>query len=538
MPMELAAVEQDRELLRQRWYREGYFRRETVAAALAAAAARSPNTSFRFCSEGGVRETSASELCRDGFRMAGALCGLGVQRGDVFAVALPTSYETAVAYIAALAAGAVLLPIVHTYGPAEFGFMLRQSAARWLVIPDRWRNVDFLERLARAESLPQLRGTLVIGERLPANGVSWKALVEHAPDAFVPVHGDPDAVCLLLYTSGTTSLPKGVKHTHNTLRSEWEIPFFDNDGVFLNPFPAGHIAGFNYLLRPIVCGVPMVLLDRWDPHLAAELIARYRVRQTGGTPYFLLTLAEAAKADGRDLSSLEFYGIGATSVTPDHVRLGDELLCPTGRTYGMTEHSTVTRSGHQMPFEKRAYTDGRIQPGTEVAILSATGEALAAGGEGEILIRGPELFVGYTDPELDREGFAPGGWFRTGDIGRIDAEGYLTITDRLKDIIIRGGENISSREVEDVVARHPAVAEVAAIAMPDRYFGEKVCVFVVARPGAALTLDEVAAHCTASGLARQKTPERLVLVDDLPHTAAGKLRKAELRRRLLEDAPQ
>jgi len=344
-------------------------------------------------------------------------------------------------------------------------------------------------------------------------------------------------MCLLLYTSGTTSEPKGVRHTHNTVRAEWGIPFLTTDGPYLSPFPAGHIAGFNFLLRPIICGIPMILLDHWYPALAARLIEELRVKESGGTPFFLQTLLEAARRDSRDLSSLEFFGIGATVVTPDMVRFVDENLCPAGRIYGLTEHSTVTRSDRTLTFEKRGHTDGKIQPGTEILIVDEEGCECPSGMDGEILIRGPETFVGYHNPELDDAAFAPGGWFRTGDIGRVDAEGYLSITDRKKDIIIRAGENISSREVEAVIALHPAVAETVVVAKADHQYGERTCAFTILRPGLGLDLAELRRHCEEAGLARFKIPEFLEIVSDLPRTAAGKIRKAELRAALRRTTP-
>ena len=526
------SIERDRAEQRERWYRAGYYKHRTLSQALDHAARARPDTAFHFHVGSQVDSTTTAEINRQGRRMAGALYAAGVRKSDVIAIQLPTRRETAVLYVAAIHAGATLLPIVHTYGPAELRFILRQSRARWFAMPDRWRNVDYLERYGQIGALPELKGVIVLGERVPERGISWNELERMATDDFTTPPQHADEVCVLLYTSGTTSAPKGVMHSHNTIRSEWEIPFFANDGPFLNPFPAGHIAGFNYLLRPMVCGVPMVLMDRWDAALAAALIERYAVRQSGGTPYFLLSLMQAAQQGGHALTSLEHYGLGATGVTPDHVMLTEQMGFHGGRSYGLTEHSTVTQFSTAMPLARRAHTDGKLQPGTEARIVDDAGDDLPAGAEGEILLRGPELFVGYTDPQLDEACFAPRGWFRTGDIGRLDSEGYLTITDRKKDIIIRGGENISSREVEEVLARHPAVVEVAVVAMPDGRYGEKVCAFVTLGSGCNLSYEEMVAHCAAAGFARHKTPERLIVAQDLPRTPSGKIKKAELRERL------
>jgi len=521
-----------RELNAEHWYRTGFYRTETLSQAMDRAVREHPHNQFHFHVGGVATTLTTAEIGRQGRRLAGALYTLGVRKGDVFAMQLPTRPETLVLYIAAIHAGATLLPIVHTYGPAELGFILRASRARWFAMPDRSGNIDFIERLAQAGELPDLERTIVLGETAPPRGVLFSDLVLCATADFPAPAQHADEVCVLLYTSGTTAAPKGVQHTHNTIRAEWDIPFFDNRGPYLNPFPAGHIAGFNYMLRPMVCGVPMVLLDRWDADLAAELVERHRVTQSGGTPFFLLSLIEAAERAGRDLSSLVHYGLGATGVSPEHVMLTEKYGFRGGRSYGLTEHSTVTKFEVDMPIERRAYTDGKLQPGSEVRIVDDNEHDLPRGAEGEILLRGPELFVGYTDPALNAASFTEDGWFRTGDIGTLDSDNYLTITDRKKDIIIRGGENISSREVEDIVGRHPAVLEVAAVAMPDPRYGEKVCVFTILRPGTSLTFEALTAHCATCGIAKHKIPEKLVIEADLPRTPSGKIKKATLRARL------
>jgi acyl-CoA synthetase (AMP-forming)/AMP-acid ligase II len=202
------------------------------------------------------------------------------------------------------------------------------------------------------------------------------------------------------------------------------------------------------------------------------------------------------------------------------------------RAYGSSEHPTISGGSASDALDKRTHTDGRLVADVEVRIVDDTLRDLPPGEEGEVLSRGPELFVGYRDPALDDGVFLPGGWFRTGDVGTLDSEGYLIITDRRKDIIIRGGENLSSKQIEDVLAEHEAVADVAVVAAPDPVYGERVCAFVVLRPEATLSLADVRAHFSTAGIARHKTPERLEIVDSLPRTAAGKTRKAELRQRL------
>jgi non-ribosomal peptide synthetase component E (peptide arylation enzyme) len=303
-------------------------------------------------------------------------------------------------------------------------------------------------------------------------------------------------------------------------------------GLYLSCLPAGHYSGFGFLVRPSIYGAPSVFMDQWDAAFAAEIVERHRVRHSGGTPIFLLTLLRVAEEHGIDLSSLESFGMGGASMTPSLIRSAEEKGFPAARVYGSTEHPTVTRFDPALPFEKRAFTDGPVDEGNEVRVVDEEGRDLPLGREGEIATRGPDLFAGYSDPQLDAESFLPGGWFKTGDVGRLDGEGFLTVTDRKQDIVIRGGENISSREVEEVLAQHPCVAEVAVTAMPDETYGEKVCAFVIPKPGRTLTLAEVVAHFQGSGLAKQKTPERLEIVEALPRTATGKVKKHELREQL------
>ena len=509
----------------------------SLSELLSRSAQARPTTRLHFHTEHGERSVLTSGLIQAGRQLARGLRAIGLGRGDAIAMQLPTCIETATLYLAALEIGAVLVPIVHIYGPAEVGFILRQSRARFLCVPQLWRGIDFLARVEDLGHLPDLERVIVIGERTPRGGITLQAIEALAATTpAVAAHpwpqAQPEDVCLLLYTSGTTASPKGVQHTHQTVGAEWLIPFIDGAGPYLTPFPAGHIAGFNFLLRPFVTGTDMVFMDRWEPALAAELIERHRVRLSGGTPFHLQGLLDAAQRDGRDLSSLAAYSMGGTGVTPEHVEAADRAGFSGSRSYGLTEHSTVTHGWIDMPFAQRSQTDGRVQPGSRVRIVDEQDRELPFGSEGEILVRGPELFIGYTDPALNEQAFTRDGWFRTGDIGRLDTAHCLTITDRKKDIVIRGGENISSQEVERVLATHPGVQDVAVVAQPDARYGEKVCAFVVLRAGVALDLAAVQAHFATAGVAKQKTPENLVLVHELPRTASGKVKKAELRLRL------
>ena len=364
------------------------------------------------------------------------------------------------------------------------------QAVDLLALPERWRGIDFLARVEALGHLPD-PGTRGRAGRTHAAGRHHAARDRRhwRPGAEQPARrpaAKPQDVCLLLYHLGhhrdtRRACSTRIKPSAPNGRSRSSTGPGRRRRGYLTPFPAGHIAGFNFLLRPFVTGTDMVFMDRWDAALAAELIERHRVRLSGGTPFHLQGLLDAAKREGCDLSSLASYSMGGTGVTPEHVAAADRAGFAGSRSYGLTEHSTVSVGWCDMPFEQRAQTDGRLQPGSEVRIVDALERDLPLGSDGEILVRGPELFIGYTDPALNAQAFTSDGWFRTGDIGRLDAANCLTLTDRKKDIVIRGGENISSQEVERVLGTHPAVQEVAVVAQPDPRYGEKVCAFVVLR---------------------------------------------------------
>jgi len=534
--LELAAIAADRERLRRGWEASGHYSGATLSQALALGARLHPEVESVFYAERVPRRTTNRELFARGLEVAAALYARGIRPGDVVAVQLPSWLETAALFQGIAHVGAVVLPIVGIYGPAEVEFALRQSRARAYFAPARWRRSDYVPRCDAFAGLPDLEQIVLLGEDVPARFTPWREFLRAAGPGFAPHAAGPHDVCLLMYTSGTSSAPKGVQHTHATLLCEWGRPTYANRGLYLANLPAGHYTGYGFLLRPTIQGAPMVFLDHWDAELAAEVVETHRVRCGGGTPIFLFTLLEAAERLGRDLSSLESFSMAGQGMTPAMVEQADRRGFPGARVYGSTEHPTVTAFDPGLPFERRAFSDGRVDVGNEVRIVDDAGRDLPPGAEGEIATRGPEMFVGYLDPELDRESFLPGGWLRSGDVGRLDAEGFLTVTDRKKDLIIRGGENLSSVEIEEVLLRHPAVAAAAAVAMPDPRYGEKVCAFVELAPGASLGLAELAAHFAAAGVARQKTPERLEITDALPRNASGKVKKFELRQRLRDEA--
>jgi acyl-CoA synthetase (AMP-forming)/AMP-acid ligase II len=500
------------------WREQGLHRGITLATLLAEGAARHGEAPITFFSRTRPAVWTLRELHAEGERVASALHGLGLAAGEALAVQLPNWPETAIAYYAAARLGLLLVPIVSIYGPAEVGHILRRSEAKAFVTAAAFR------RRTAAADLPRLGETaldhvIVVGE-LEACLTPFRLWDDLRPGAEPPAPpGDSTAPAVLLYTSGTTAEPKGVIHSHDTLIAELTrspTPPPDTPGtVSLQPFPAGHTAGLVALLGPAVHGYPTIVMDVWDPGDTARLIEAHAVTATAGTPIFLSSLLDA----GGDISTLRHATTGGAGVPPALVERADALGWSVCRCYGATEGPSVTASDAADPLERRACTDGRPIGGARIRIV-----------DGEVAVLSPESLVAYDDPRANADAFTEDGWFLTGDIGRLDDDGFLTITDRKKDIIIRGGENISSKEVEDVLVRHPAVLEAAVVAAPDDVYGERVCAFVVA--GGPLTLADIRTHFEHAGVARQKTPERLELVDDLPRTPAGKVKKPDLRRLL------
>jgi acyl-CoA synthetase (AMP-forming)/AMP-acid ligase II len=506
-----------------------------LAVRMEEAAGARPASRFLLTSEARPCTLTLADVVADGRCVAAGLRLQGVQPGDIVGVMLPSGREWLLMAVACAFAGAVMLPIVTIFGPSELGFILRQSRAKMLVTPDAWRGRDFGEIVAGSGPLPGLVHVVV------GSGVSeWQipfGTLEGVGDGLPTPGSADDALAMLIYTSGTTSAPKGVRHSHATLLAELDSQAMlrGADEVLMSPWPPGHIAGALALLRFLVHGVPVIAMEQWEPTLAARLVEQYRVTNSSGTPLHLGGIIEAAAAEGRDLSSLETYVVGAAPVPPALVERAIEAGISVVHCYGSTEHPTVTLGVPGDSLEKRLGTEGRVIRGSEIRIVDEGGRDVPQGTDGEIATRGPERFLGYLDPALDAAAFLPGGWYLTGDIGRLNEDGYLLVTDRKKDIVIRGGENISSREVEEVLLHHPAVVEAAVVGAPHERLGEIVMAWVVLMPGTHLSLQEVRAHFGGMGVARQKTPERLELVDLLPRNASGKILKQELRARARHD---
>lgn len=471
-------------------------------------------------------------------RIATGLLRLGIERGDVVAYQLPNWWQFTALHLACMRIGAVTNPLMPIFREHELEFMLGLSEAKLLVMPGIFRGHDHAA-MGRAllPKLPALHEMLVIG------GVGLESfdarLLGEAPDtaarhAFAARRPGADTVIQILYTSGTTGEPKGVMHTSNTMLSNL-APYtaalqLGADDVVLMASPMAHQTGFMYgLMMPICLGGKAVLLDVWNPGQAADLIAAEGVTFTMASTPFLSDLTDVAAERPDAFRTLRvFLSAGAPIPRVLVRRATDNLGAHIVSAWGMTENGAVTITRLGDAPAKTFETDGRALDGMECRIIDADMRPLPPGEEGLLQVRGSSNFVGYlkrpqwyaTDPD---------GWFDTGDFARIDRDGYIRITGRAKDIIIRGGENIPVVEIEGLIYRHPKVQEVAIVAMPDPRLGERACAFVVTRGDASLTLADLTAFLLEQKIARQYLPERLELVSQLPKTPSGKIQKFRLR---------
>ena len=454
--------------------------------------------------------------------IAGGLQESGVERGTVVSWQLPNGWFFVALHLACLRIGAISNPLMPIFRERELRFMLGLAESRVVVVPGVFRGFDHGAMVhGLASDLPTLR-RVVIGE----------AELHGHPSVPAPMRADE--VCQIMYTSGTTGEPKGVMHTSSTLLSHVH-PAVERLGltaadVILCSTPMSHQLGFLYgVMAPILLGATVVCQDVWNPAWAAKLIAQERVTFTIGATPFLADLA-GLEAPG-DVTSLRlFFSAGApiprTLVRTAAERLGAKVICG----YGMTENGAVTMARPDDPEERIFGTDGLPQTGMEARVVDVAGRPVQAGEEGQLQVRGPSNFVGY----LKRPKLYPidaDGWLDSGDLARMDAESYIRITGRSKDVIIRGGENIPVVEVEEQLYRHPSVAAVAIVAMPYPRLGERACAFVQLRPGTALDLATVTAYLGQIGMARPYHPERIEILEEMPRTMSGKIQKFVLRAR-------
>jgi acyl-CoA synthetase len=505
--------------LAKRYEAEGWWTGDTLGDLLARGLREAPGAPFRVHSAVRPWAGTLRDVELVARRLAAGLRERGVGPGDAVAFQLPNWMEAAAVFWASAFLGAIVVPIVHFYGRKEVGYILRAVRPRVFVTAERFGRLEYRPDLCAA--VPVVG---VVGEAVGKAAQSFDELLADAPMPGVAAT-DPAGPALIAFTSGTTRDPKGVIHSHQTLGFETRQlaeRYPPDRGRQLTAAPVGHFIGMlNAFLIPMLDGSPVNLADVWDPAQVLGLMRSDGLTVGGGAPYYLTSLLDHPEFTPGDLAHMKYAGLGGASVPAAVTTRLAGLGITVWRSYGSTEHPSITGCPYTAPEGKRLYTDGSALPGVEIRL----------GAGGEIFSRGPDLCLGYTDPALTARAFDEDGWYRTGDMGTLDQEGYLTITDRTADLIIRGGENISAVEVEEVLLAMPGIAEAAVVAAPDPRLGEHAAAFVRLTPGAlAPALGDVRAHFDQVGLARQKWPEELHVVDDLPRTATGKVQKYLLRR--------
>ncbi|EGK2940664.1 medium-chain fatty-acid--CoA ligase [Escherichia coli] len=480
--------------------------------------------------------------------LANWMLAKGIESGDRIAFQLPGWCEFTVIYLACLKIGAVSVPLLPSWREAELVWVLNKCQAKKFFAPTLFkqtRPVDLI--LPLQNQLPQLQQIVGVDKLAPAtSSLSLSQIIaDNTPlTTAITTHGDELAA--VLFTSGTEGLPKGVMLTHNNiLASERAYCARLNltwQDVFMMPAPLGHATGFLHgVTAPFLIGARSVLLDIFTPDACLALLEQQRCTCMLGATPFVYDLLNVLEKQPADLSALRFFLCGGTTIPKKVARECQQLGIKLLSVYGSTESSPHAVVNLDDPLSRFMHTDGYAAAGVEIKVVDDARKTLPPGCEGEEASRGPNVFMGYFDePELTARALDEEGWYYSGDLCRMDEAGYIKITGRKKDIIVRGGENISSREVEDILLQHPKIHDACVVAMPDERLGERSCAYVVLKaPHHSLSLEEVVAFFSRKRVAKYKYPEHIVVIEKLPRTASGKIQKFLLRkdimRRLTQD---
>ncbi len=510
-------------------YQRGLWTHSTLADSLQAAAEMSP---LRTALVDNDIRLDCATLHTQAAGLASTLLAR-MPAGSVVSFMLPNWHEAAVIYLAATLAGMVVNPILPSLRDSEVRLILEDSYATMIFVPGRFGGHDYAAMLERITSAMNPAPEVVVLRGEPGSHTPYRALLGQPPDAAPLPALDPDSVRMVFYTSGTTGRPKGVLHSHNSIhalisqiREAWMV----NPGdTFLVPSPIAHIGGSIYAFEcPLLLGTTAILMDRWDPAAAVALMDSERCTHMAGATPFLQQLLSAAQHAGTRLPDLKLFVCGGASASPSLIRRAADYFeqAVVTRVYGCTEVPVTTIGAPRRDeTDYAADTDGR----TGIAEIKLVAHEAAPAGDGEICVRGPQMLLGYRHPEDDTESFDAAGFFRTGDLGRWVDHQYLMVTGRAKDVIIRNGENISAREVEDLLADHPGIAEIAVVGLPDARTGERACAVIVLKGGSAPDAASLLALLQSKGVAKFKAPEQVVVWDELPKNDAGKILKHRIR---------
>jgi acyl-CoA synthetase (AMP-forming)/AMP-acid ligase II len=499
----------------------------TLPARVAAHASRIPEARAVIADDGA--HLTYAELWDRALRVAGFLAGEGIGVGDVVSVQLPNRLDAAVVAVGVVASGAVINPLLPNYRARELAHVFSTARPRAVFTPSIHRDFDHEELVATTAIATGCTPVHVVCDPAPRSGVALDDVLARDDRAALPPDRDAAAVSELIFTSGTEATPKAIMHTEQTTNFSVRVAATDlgitGDDVVWMPSPVGHSTGFNYGLRfALYHGLPLVLQDRWDPAVAVELVRRERCSYTLAATTCLRELVEESARRAAPVDSLRCFGCGGAPVPPALVEQGEAHGVQVLRLYGSTEVLVATWNRPGAPREARVHTVGRAMSGVEIELR-----------DGEIFTRGPNTCVGFfADPERTSGTFDADAWVRSGDLATLDDDGNLTIVGRKKELIIRGGMNITPREIEDLVGAFDEVRAVAVVGTPDDRLGEVVCACVVLEPGAALRLETVVDRLREAGVATYKLPQRLELLEELPTTASGKIQKHEILRRIEE----
>jgi acyl-CoA synthetase (AMP-forming)/AMP-acid ligase II len=515
-------------------YARGQWVRETLADALRQAAEQTPQ---RILLIDGERQLDCETLHAEATALAHAMLARA-PTGSVISFMLPNWHEAAVIYLAATLAGMVVNPILPSLRDRELQFILKDVDSRIIFVPARFRQLECAAMLSRVVTQLDSPPDVVVLRGEPGGHIAYESLLRQKTSATSLPERDPDAVRMILYTSGTTGRPKGVMHSHNSLhaliqqiRNHWLAAPGDK---FLVPSPIGHIGGSIYTFEgPLLLDTTAVLMDRWDADEAVRIMDREGCTHMAGATPFLEQILAAARRAGTRLPSLKVFICGGASVPPALIRNAAEYFerAVVSRVYGSTEVPVTTVGAiDRDDIAHAADTDGRAG----FAEIKLIDHSSAPSGQGQIHARGPQMLVGYLHAEDENDSFDTEGYFLTGDLGRWVDGDYLVVTGRAKDIIIRNGENISPKEVEDLLIGHPQIAEVAIVGLPDARTGERACAVIVPKGSPGPSVASVGEFLDAQRVAKFKFPEQVVLWDALPKNDAGKVLKHQIRATLAQ----
>jgi acyl-coenzyme A synthetase/AMP-(fatty) acid ligase len=520
------------------FYETGRWRHETFFEVVEQQAARQPDKVFI---TDGTTSLTYRELRDSSLRLAAGFRRLGIGAGDRVSVQIPSWAEFTQIALALSRIGAITLPIMPIYRRDEVGYILQNAGVSVAISCEVFKGFDYLGMYngLRAES-PQLREVVVVRGGGSGAAVPLEPLfVDDEPDpAELGPASRPDEPLVIVYSSGTTARPKGCLHTFNTFgcggRLLGEAFGYSEDDIQFNPSPITHTTGFvTGFVLPLIHGASVHVMEAWEPRAGLADIAKFHTTVAVTATTFLQMLMDVYDPDQHDPSSMRLWVAAGSPIPAAFIeRAGLALPNLTVLSlYGRTENVTTTTCRVDDDPIRSVTSDGKVLPGSSVKIVNEEGDEVPRGEEGDIAYRGPMHMLEYIkNPEETAKLFTPEGYSRSGDLGVMDGDGYVRVTGRLKDIVIRGGMNISVRHIEDSLAGHPGVKAAAAVGMPDERLGEKVCLFLVVHPGyEGITLSDVSTYLLEHDLPIQKVPERLELVAELPMTATGKVQKHLLR---------